>query len=113
MRFASGFHVLLRMILRTLIPWLFIWCYNRAKLLIYLKPAKLMTFPSASAVLVYLYLPQITSTNKVFLSPVFICWLVCQQDFTKTAEQISIKLGWRLGLCPEWNPLTFGLHLDK
>ena len=27
--------------------------------------------------------------------------LVCQQDQTETAEQISIKLGWRTGLSSE------------
>ena len=37
--------------------------------------------------------------------------LVCQQDYTKTAEWISMKLGWRLGLDPEQSPLTFVVDL--
>ena len=31
----------------------------------------------------------------------FVVWLVCQQDYTKSTEQISRKLGWRMGLGPE------------
>ena len=30
-----------------------------------------------------------------------VCLFVCQQDYTKTALQISRKLGWRMGLDPE------------
>ena len=30
-----------------------------------------------------------------------VCGLVCQQDYTKTAEQSSFKLGWRMGLGTE------------
>ena len=39
---------------------------------------------------------------------VFVCllvgWLVCQQDYTKTTERIYSNFGWRMGLCPEYNP---------
>lgn len=40
----------------------------------------------------------------IFFTPCeFVGWLVCQKDFTKTTEWISIKLEWR----------TFGLGPDK
>lgn len=39
--------------------------------------------------------------------------LVCDQDYTKTTEQISVKLEWRVGLAPEWTPLTFFADPDK
>ena len=29
------------------------------------------------------------------------CSLVCKQDYKKTTEQISMTLGWRMGLGPE------------
>lgn len=35
------------------------------------------------------------------LSPISVCWLVCHQDYTRTAEQIFMKPGWRMGLGPE------------
>ena len=41
----------------------------------------------------------------------FVCvfgWLVCQQDYTKTIAQISTKLGWKMGLGPE-----FGVDPNK
>lgn len=37
-----------------------------------------------------------------------VCWLVCQQHYTKTTEQISTKLRWRMGL----GPLTFSVDPD-
>ena len=37
------------------------------------------------------------------------CMFVCQQDYTKTTEQISTKLGWKMVLGPEQTPLTFGV----
>ena len=37
-----------------------------------------------------------------------VCVLVCHHNNTKTAEQISTKLGWRMGLGPEWSPVAFG-----
>lgn len=39
--------------------------------------------------------------------------LVCDQDYTKTTEQISVKLEWRVGLGPEWTPLMFFADPDK
>lgn len=33
--------------------------------------------------------------------------------YTKTTKQISIKLWWRMGLSPEWTPLTSGADPDK
>lgn len=35
-----------------------------------------------------------------------ICWFV-NRDYTQTTEQIFTKLGWKIGLGPEQNPLTF------
>ena len=32
------------------------------------------------------------------LSLPFVCWLDCQQHYTKTTESICMKLGWRMGL---------------
>lgn len=40
-----------------------------------------------------------TSTNAVFCSS--------QQDYAKTTQRISAKLGWRICLGPEQTPLTF------
>lgn len=37
-----------------------------------------------------------------------VCFLVCQQDSTKTTEQISIKLGSWMGLGPEKTSLMVG-----
>ena len=31
--------------------------------------------------------------------------MVCQQDYTKTTERISTKLGWKMGFRPEKTPL--------
>ena len=57
----------------------------------------------------------IITTNNYLLA-VF-GWLVhlsvCQQNNTKTIEQISMKLGWRMGLGPELTPSTFGADRDK
>ena len=43
----------------------------------------------------------------------FVCWLVCQQDYTKTAEPISIKISWRTDLGQEQTPLTWGGDLNQ
>lgn len=43
-------------------------------------------------------------------SPTSVCRLVGQQDDTKTSEQISTKLGWKMSLGPEWTPLTSGAN---
>lgn len=45
--------------------------------------------------------------------PVFVCWLVCQEDYTKTTEGISTKLGWKMGVSQEQTPLTSGADPDK
>ena len=37
----------------------------------------------------------------------FVC-LVCQNDYTKTTQRISTKLGWRMGLGPEQTPVAVG-----
>lgn len=39
--------------------------------------------------------------------------LVCLQDYAKTTDRISAKLGWRIGLGPEDTSLTFGNSPDK
>lgn len=39
-------------------------------------------------------------------SPVSVYWLVCRQDCKKMTERIVTKLEWRMGLSPEWTPLT-------
>ena len=41
------------------------------------------------------------------------CLLVCDQDYTKTTEQISANLGCRMGLSPEQSPLTFGADQEE
>ena len=54
-------------------------------------------------------------------SPVFVCVcvcvcvcvLACRQDFTKTTEQISTKLGWRMSLSTEQTSVTFGMDPDE
>ena len=54
--------------------------------------------------------------NKVmFFTRVYLLagWWVCQQDDTKTLEQISTKLGWRMAPCPEYTPISFGAVPDK
>ena len=33
--------------------------------------------------------------------------LICKQDYKKTTEQISMKLGWRMGLGPTIGPSKF------
>lgn len=43
----------------------------------------------------------ITSAKEVMYSFLFVCWLVCKQDYIKTVEWVSAKLGWRMGLTPE------------
>ena len=42
----------------------------------------------------------ITTAKEVMFS-MSICWLDCQQDYTKTTEQISTKLGWGTSLGPQ------------
>ena len=46
-------------------------------------------------------------------STVFICLLVCQQAYTKTADYISMKLGWRTSLSPDSTVLTSCVDPDK
>ena len=43
----------------------------------------------------------------------FVVWLVCQQDYTKSVEQISTKLDQRTSLSPEQITLTSGVNPDK
>ena len=54
-----------------------------------------------------------TITMDVVFSPVNIHLMVCEQDYTKTAERIPTELEWRMGLSPEQTPLTFGADPDK
>lgn len=37
---------------------------------------------------------------------IFVCWLVCQQDYTKATEWIWSKPGWRTGPSPGQSPVT-------
>lgn len=46
------------------------------------------------------------------LSPVSIDWLVCELEYTKNTEQISMKPGRRTHLGPEMTPLPFGADLN-
>ena len=39
--------------------------------------------------------------------------LVCQNNYSNNTEQISMKFRWRMGLGPNWTPLTFEVDLDK
>lgn len=41
--------------------------------------------------------PELARMEVIF-SPISACLLVCDQDYTKTNEQISTKPGWRMGL---------------
>lgn len=47
---------------------------------------------------------KISAKDAMFLST-SVCWpvglLVCHQDYMKTSQQISTKLGWKMGLVPE------------
>ena len=47
----------------------------------------------------------VNSAKDATLSLLSICWsvgwLACQKDYTSPTERISIKLGWRNGLCQE------------
>ena len=43
----------------------------------------------------------------------FVGWLVCVQDYTKTTEHISMKLGWRMCLGPKYTPFTFCADPDE
>ena len=38
----------------------------------------------------------------------FVDWVIYQQDYWKSADQISTKLGWGMGLRPEQIQLTLG-----
>lgn len=42
----------------------------------------------------------------------FVCLLVGEQDNIKTTEQISVKLGGRMGLSPEWTPSTLSVDAN-
>ena len=50
-----------------------------------------------------------TATNDYLLWRRRVCLLDCQQDYTKTTEWISMKLGWKMGRGPEQTLLTFGV----
>ena len=56
----------------------------------------------------YAYEWLITSAKKVMYSPMSISWLVCQQEYAKTTEWVSMKSEWRMGLSPQWTPFTVG-----
>lgn len=43
------------------------------------------------------YGPELACMEVIF-SPMSACLLVCDQDYTKTNEQISTKPGWMMGL---------------
>ena len=54
--------------------------------------------------------------DRGYISPPcpFVCWLVCfvcQQDFTKTTEQSTTKLGGRIRQRPTKSPLHLGLRI--
>lgn len=61
-----------------------VWCRPRQKITMYL--CKIIF---------------ITSTTGGCFSPVSVCWLVCRRPYTKSTEEISMKLGRRVGLGPE------------
>ena len=50
--------------------------------------------------------------DYVFLTSV-VCLLVSQQDYTRTDERISMKVGWRMALSPEQTQLTFSGDPNK
>ena len=56
------------------------------------------------AIMMHNYLSQ----GGYVLVRLLVCWVVCQQDYTKTIERLSMKLGWRVDLSPEQTPLTCG-----
>lgn len=53
----------------------------------------------------------ITSIKEV-LFVVSVGWLVCNQDYTKSNEPTSTKLGLRTSRGPESSPSTFDVDLD-
>ena len=68
--------------------------------------------------ILFVYLVIFSCFISVFSAPspwrfCFPCLLVCDQDYTKTTEQISTKLGRRTGLGSEQSPLSFALDLNK
>ena len=56
-----------------------------------------------------LLLPQSSCCLFLYLKYVFarFCFLACEQDYTKTTQQISTKLGWRIASRPRTDPVTF------
>ena len=51
----------------------------------------------------------LTSAKEVHL---LFGWFVSRIT-QKTTDRISTELGWRMGLCPEQTPLTFGADPDE
>lgn len=65
---------------------------------------------SRTSIREYKCLYVITSATDVF--SLVSVWLVCGQDYTKTTEQMSMKLRWRTGLGPELVRIL-GTDLDE
>lgn len=65
---------------------------------------------SRTSIREYKCLYVITSATDVF--SLVSVWLVCGQDYTKTTEQMSMKLRWRTGLGPELMRIL-GTDLDE
>lgn len=61
------------------------------------------------AIMIHNYLSQ----GGDVLVRLLVCWVVCQQDYTKAVERISVKPGWRMDLSPEQTPLTAGVDPIK
>ena len=60
-------------------------------------------------------LMTIVQYSSVFILCSLICVLVgwFVSGITHTTELLSMKLEWRMDLCPEENPLTFSVGPDK
>lgn len=59
-------------------------------------------------------LRSLANELQVVFSPcLFLGLLVCDQDYSKSTAWISIKLGWRISLSPQWTPLTFYADPEK
>ena len=62
---------------------------------------------------VIVQLPELNHRELLLFPLVSVCWLfplvllVCQQDYTKTTEQISMNLGLSMCLGPEIEPINF------
>ena len=61
--------------------------------------------------------PIFTSAKEVMFSTVSISllvgWLVCQQEYIKNTEWISVKLYWGMVLSRKQTPSTFGEDPNK